>query len=300
MKQYLKSFDQLRIIQQVSRINSRGEDCDTSVEFGGFNFELPLISAAMHSLVNAEFVENMEKWGSGVVQPRDVFYPSNKPMYNTSLSSSLNVAAQLNDMGKGILFLEVAHGAMIKVAHKVEEIKNKYPNVFLCVGTIDNYETASFLDSYGVDGVLVNIGNGSVCETTPFTGVGLPLVASLMDIQENGGLNAKVIVSGGIRNSGDFIKCLALGADIVMSGSLFKNCRDSEVYNTDTYYGEASEKGKGNNTHVEGKVEIVRNFDKTSNEVLQFCKESLQSSMSYSNSKNLAEFRNRVKLGQLC
>lgn len=71
------------------------------------------------------------------------------------------------------------------------------------------------------------------CTTSPNTGVHYP-IASLIDecrkIKDKCKMNIKIIADGGIRNYGDVIKALALGADYVMVGSLFASFYESAAY----------------------------------------------------------------------
>lgn len=298
MKSYLSSFDKLRIIPQISSVKSRSQ-CNTRVCIGGIYFDLPLMGASMHSLVNQSFINAMETNGSGVVQPRNTFLFTNRPMYSVSMENALpTIETLMNTFEDGFLiFIEIAHGGLWGMANIIDKIKSKYPDQWVVGGTVDNYQTAKFLEESGYDAILINVGNGAVCTTTNLTGVGLPIVASLLDIQDNGGLTIPIIVAGGVDISG-FVKSIALGADMVMSGRLFKNCKDTLAGETNLYYGEASEKHKGNRNHVEGKIEVVESKE-TVYDVLKLAKESLQSAMSYSNSYNIVDFQRKVQLAIL-
>jgi len=76
--------------------------------------------------------------------------------------------------------------------------------------------------------VKVGVGPGSICTTRVIAGVGMPQFTAIRNVaewcRENG---VGVIADGGIRYSGDIVKALAAGADVVMLGSLLAGTRES-------------------------------------------------------------------------
>ena len=76
--------------------------------------------------------------------------------------------------------------------------------------------------------VKVGVGPGSICTTRVISGVGMPQFSAVQNVAEvcrpNG---VTVIADGGIRYSGDIVKALAAGADLVMLGSLLAGTRES-------------------------------------------------------------------------
>lgn len=296
MNKYPSSFDKIRILPQSTRVESRSQ-CDTSTQLGSIELSVPLISAAMNSLFNYEFAFNLNAVGSLAVPPRNyVHYCQDIRVSSTGLATALEKAELAKN---GILFWEQANGYMRQIEPIIKELKSQFPSVFVVGGTVADYDGAKWLEDIGFDAILLNIGVGEVCDTTTFTGVGLPAIASLMDIRNRGGLNIPLILSGGVRSIGEAVISIALGADIVMSGSLFKHCSDTKSGKTGIYYGEASEQNKGHKSHIEGKSIRVESNSETSIGVVNRFRDSLQSAMSYSDSFNLTEFRNKVKFVEL-
>jgi IMP dehydrogenase len=80
----------------------------------------------------------------------------------------------------------------------------------------------------GASAVKVGVGPGSICTTRVISGVGMPQFTAIQNVagicREAG---VKVIADGGIRYSGDIVKALAAGADLVMLGSLLAGTRES-------------------------------------------------------------------------
>ena len=73
-----------------------------------------------------------------------------------------------------------------------------------------------------------SIKGGSICTTTIQTGHGQPLASSLETFYKKE-RKYFIIADGGIRNSGDVVKSLALGAKFVMCGSLLAGVNESNA-----------------------------------------------------------------------
>ena len=96
--------------------------------------------------------------------------------------------------------------------------ENLDEKVDIIAGNIATKESALDLEEWGVDGLRVGIGGGSLCTTRLKTGFGIPNVSCLEDVISVA--KTPVMADGGIRSSGDISKALALGASQVMLGSL--------------------------------------------------------------------------------
>ena len=96
-------------------------------------------------------------------------------------------------------------------------------------------EVAVDLIKAGASALKVGIGPGSICTTRVVAGIGVPQITAVYDVacaaKEYG---IPVIADGGIKYSGDIVKALAAGANVVMLGSLLAGCEeapgDMEIY----------------------------------------------------------------------
>lgn len=102
----------------------------------------------------------------------------------------------------------------------------KEMSVPVWVGNTATYEVSKQLMQTGIDAIFVGIGPGAACTTRGVLGVGVPMASSVADAirardeyLEETGKYISVIADGGIVNSGDICKALALGSDAVMIGS---------------------------------------------------------------------------------
>ena len=91
-------------------------------------------------------------------------------------------------------------------------------SITIMAGNVATAEAFKDLSMWGADAVRVGIGGGSICSTRIQTGHGIPTLQSVFDCRDSS--DATLIADGGIKTSGDIVKALAAGADMVMLGSL--------------------------------------------------------------------------------
>ncbi len=106
--------------------------------------------------------------------------------------------------------------------------KKTYPEIGIVGGNIATGDAAKDLIEAGADAVKVGVGPGSICTTRIVAGIGVPQIAAVFQVaQVAHALGKMVIADGGIRYSGDIVKAIAAGADVVMVGSLFAGTDES-------------------------------------------------------------------------
>ncbi|MBQ2897212.1 MAG: IMP dehydrogenase [Clostridia bacterium] len=141
----------------------------------------------------------------------------------------------LVDANVDLIVLDSAHGHSQNIINAVDKIKSAYPDLQLVAGNIATAEAARDLIKAGADCVKVGIGPGSICTTRVVAGIGVPQVTAINDVYECAKeYGIPVIADGGIKYSGDIVKSIAAGADVIMIGSLFAGCEESpgdmEIY----------------------------------------------------------------------
>ncbi len=130
--------------------------------------------------------------------------------------------------GVDAVVLDSAHGHSLGIINKLKEIKSAFPKLDVIAGNIVTPEAATALVEAGADCVKVGIGPGSICTTRVIAGVGVPQLTAIMDVATAlKGTGVGLIADGGVKYSGDFVKALAAGADVVMAGSLFAGVEES-------------------------------------------------------------------------
>jgi IMP dehydrogenase len=137
-------------------------------------------------------------------------------------------AELLVEAGVDLLVVDTAHGHSRNVIDMVRTIKSKYPDTQVLAGNIATREAAAALIDAGADAVKVGIGPGSICTTRVVAGVGVPQITAIMDVaQATRPRGIPLVADGGIRYSGDVAKAIAVGADVVMVGSLLAGTDES-------------------------------------------------------------------------
>jgi IMP dehydrogenase len=130
--------------------------------------------------------------------------------------------------GVDVIIIDTAHGHQQMVIDMVKFMHKRHKELPLIAGNIATVEAAEALLDAGADGVKVGIGPGSICTTRIVAGIGVPQVAAIMNVAGEAHARGKtVIADGGIRYSGDIVKALASGGDVVMIGSLFAGTDES-------------------------------------------------------------------------
>ncbi|MCI0182676.1 MAG: IMP dehydrogenase [Acidibacillus sp.] len=130
--------------------------------------------------------------------------------------------------GADVIIVDTAHGHSDGVIHMVKSLRAKYPDMSLIAGNVATGEATRDLIEAGADAVKVGIGPGSICTTRVVAGIGVPQITAIYDCasvaREYG---VPIIADGGIKYSGDIVKAIAAGANIVMIGSLFAGTEES-------------------------------------------------------------------------
>ncbi|WP_334123565.1 MULTISPECIES: GuaB3 family IMP dehydrogenase-related protein [Glutamicibacter] len=108
-------------------------------------------------------------------------------------------------------------------------------DVPVIVGGAAGYTPAMHLMRTGAAGVLVGFGGGASSTTRRTLGIHAPMATAIADvsaarrdyIEESGGRYVHVIADGGMGNSGDIVKAIAMGADAVMLGTALARAEEA-------------------------------------------------------------------------
>ena len=136
-------------------------------------------------------------------------------------------AEALFDAGVDAFVIDTAHGHSRGVIETVKELKKKFPEVDVVAGNVGTGEGAKALLDAGADGIKVGIGPGSICTTRVVAGVGIPQITAIYEAARAVQGEIPIIADGGIKQSGDVAKALAVGAGSVMIGSILAATEES-------------------------------------------------------------------------
>ena len=238
----------------LSDITSRSE-CE--VKYSTANgYYLPLMTAPMDTVINLDNIDKFIENNIIPILPRTIkiedyikFIDSNaySDKYN-----SVFVSVGLDEFEKLIespyyqiekyffknILIDIANGHMQKIIDVCKKAKNINPKIKIMVGNIANPETyRKYAEAQCVDYIRCGIGNGGGCLTTKSTFLGYPMASLISeifsvknDLITKNGMCYKtpiIVADGGMKEYGDIIMSLALGADYVMCGSIFNKAIES-------------------------------------------------------------------------
>ena len=312
------------IPSKQTKICSRTLECNARMD----DRKLPVFTAPMDCVVDEKNFDLFNK-DFHAIYPRTIDFEKRIKLLQTGewVAFGLHETSKLCDMLEnkevnlwGILHIciDQANGHMthlIEVGKRLRRLITEDGEIM--VGNIANPRTITTI-AYNdfADWVRIGIGGGSVCTTSVQTGVHYPMASliaechfykSTFEFGEKRRL--RIIADGGIGDSGDICKALALGADAVMCGRLLcaveesaspylwvinqngesVQTREKEYWGMSTKKAQVRMGGEGNK-NSEGIIDRVK-VDSTLAERTEQIESSIKSSMSYCNAYNLNEFR---------
>lgn len=306
---YSLTYDDISLVPtEISEIRSRTH-IELKDNFLGVDLTIPIISSPMDTVTGIEMCKELSNLGAiGILNRFD--FSLEKVIKNGNEIEGLKAVAIGLDTSEDIIeklaehnfiiCIDTANANNIFVLKKTEELKKKY-NVRVIIGNIASGSTLETLENAGADAVRIGIGGGSVCTTSIQTGIGIGQVSAILDVvmeKRKKNLKIKVIADGGIKNTGDIAKAIALGSDAVMLGRMLAGTKETpgEVikYNGmlwKKYRGSASFGVKLKNVFVEGEETMVP-YKGTVKNVIDGIMDGLRSCMSYMNCQSFDELRN--------
>ncbi len=130
--------------------------------------------------------------------------------------------------GVDVVAVDTAHGHSGGVLRAVQRIKNRWPTLPVIAGNIVTAEGTEALIAAGADAVKVGVGAGSICTTRVISGAGMPQMTAIFECARVARpRGVPIIADGGIKYSGDIVKAIVAGADVVMLGSLLAGLEES-------------------------------------------------------------------------
>jgi IMP dehydrogenase len=325
------TYNDVTLVPQFSTIASRAE-CSTSVEIGGIELGIPIISSNMDTVTDYSIAKHMKKNGAIGCLHRFWSIEQNVHQYKQCSSdtmvavgisdSEFNRALALYEAGARNFRLDVAHAANQSVVNAYNRLVERLPEARWFVGNFANYagyEAFASKAAVAPAAILVGVGSGAACSTRVVTGHGVPMITALRSFKNArfyGMQLPAIIADGGINSSGDIAKALASGADCVMIGSMIAATEEApgeskfEHFPMDNrtthkrYRGSASR----DSYNVQGKAASHRAPEGESMwlpctgsiyELMEGLRAGLQSAMSYSNARTIAEFKANARVEQV-
>lgn len=295
--------------------------------YTAFKLELPIIASPMKGIVGTELIFELGKMGGLGILHRFHSKEKGEPDLKSRLEDmhdleksgvpygisigiekdyeNIIISRLLRKEYKNckVLLVDSANGYTTNnssyITKLYKAICEQGVGCMLMAGNVVDGEGIRSLSTAGASLWRVGIGSGALCTTRNKTGVGMPQLTALSKVKKfctEYHKSGYIISDGGIKNSGDIVKALAIGADFVMIGSLFATTKESE--NNGTIYGMASkelqENFYGSVKSIEGtSKEVERSI--TLEELINDISWSIKSACGYLNARNLLELRKNAR-----
>lgn len=336
-------FDDVLLVPQYSEIETR-KSIDLSVSGLDESFarltdkhpelRCPIIGSPMDTVIGPEAAEVLDKVGGFGILHRYCTIQEHISTYKDVVSrtttqmrpfSNVMVAIgatgdffertqSLYDVGCRAFCIDVAHGHHSSVKAALKTINHKYEDIHIMAGNVATLEAFNDLADWGADSIRVGIGGGSMCSTRIRTGHGIPTLQSVIDCAKSD-RDVYIIADGGIRNSGDAVKALAAGADMIMLGSILAghdespgevvdkqgNIITNPVFEKELYKKfrgmasrEAQLEWRGRVSVVEGESTMVP-YKGSMMDTLSDLMDGIKSGVSYSGARTIRELRSKAK-----
>lgn len=312
------------LIKPKKSLNSRKE-VDLGIYFKDVYFPTPIMAANMDTVCDYQMIRVLDKNKATGILHRYASENEIKTFLNSNRINRKIFSIGVNDFQlvekiisyienknfKKMICIDIANGYSNKIKKIINFVRDHFDIVI--AGNVATKEGAKFLIDQNVDMIKCGIGNGAVCTTRLKTGHGVPQAHALNDVvntvlyyQEK----IKVIADGGINYPGDILKALAIGADFVMIGKQFSKCIESAgciLKNgkyVNEYRGMASYKAqldnnKWNNYNASEGESFTIKCNHTVSSLMSDFIGSLKSGFSYSNARNIDEFKNNSELNRV-
>lgn len=229
------TFDDVLLIPTKSDVRSRKDPKLETRLTKTKTLPLPFISANMDTITEAPMAKAMGELGAMGILHR--FMPVEQQIREVEklkyaglsiISASIGVnedfkqrTEALVKAGVNLLTIDIAHGHSVQMMETIHWLKKTYPQLEVIAGNVATPDATLDLIEAGADAIKVGIGPGSMCTTRVITGCGVPqLTAIALCAEAAKASQTPIIADGGLRTSGDIVKALAAGADLVMLGSM--------------------------------------------------------------------------------
>ena len=324
------TFGDVLLEPQYSDITSRKEVSLSAPLDDLIKLKIPIIASPMDTVSEWKMASSLSSVGGMAIihrynsieeqanQVKKALEEANKPPvdYPASFTPVVGAAVGVSgdfverahecfEAGADVICIDVAHGDHSLMREALRLLDNTLQGTaHIMAGNVATLEGFNRLADWGADSIRVGIGGGSICSTRIQTGHGVPTLQSIIDCARTD-RDAILVADGGIKNSGDIVKALAAGADVVMLGSLLagtdetpsETFRDRDGRCFKAYRGmasaEAQKAWRGKTSSLEGVSTTIPCKGSVYN-VVEELLTGVRSGFSYSGARDIVELQSKA------
>ncbi|MBU0625580.1 IMP dehydrogenase [Patescibacteria group bacterium] len=173
-----------------------------------------------HALVNRKAVSKSDEYPNALVDD------NNRLRVGAAVRTHPEddeLVRKLIDAEVDALLVDSSQGGTSYMLRRIRQIRSISPEVTIVAGNVVTPRQAQQLVSAGADVLRIGMGPGSICTTQGKIGIGRAQGSAVCHLRQVG----TGIADGGIREVGDMVKALALGASHIMVGRYIAGCDES-------------------------------------------------------------------------
>jgi GMP reductase len=133
--------------------------------------------------------------------------------------------------------IDIANGYIHKFPDFIREVRRKFNYNVIIAGNVCTPEMTQEIILAGADFVKIGNGQGAKCLSRLKTGCGVPQLSAAIACSDTAhGLDAGIILDGGMASPGDICKAFCANSDMVMLGTIFAGTDECEGNTIEKYY----------------------------------------------------------------
>lgn len=166
----------------------------------------------------------------------------------------------LAEVWTDIIVVDVPHADRVTILRQIQAVKAEYDWLPLMIGNVQTRAGAKDVIDAGADIVVVGSGFSSFAEATELSGVGVPELSALMEVEDVASLYGRPIVCNmGVRSAASVVKALAAGAAAVVLNTLTPDTASEVIEHVATQVRESlSYVGARSIVELREKAEFIR------------------------------------------